>query len=95
MVLDSLVDGLIDGEAPHRSIQLSKLREQPAALRRLVVQRLADEAAGSLAPGVARRADDIASLSDLGTAMLDVPGGVRAVAARGTLRFIRRAGLDS
>ena len=95
VVLDSLVDGLIDGEAPHRSIELSKLREQPAALRRLVVQRLADEAAGSLAPGVARRADDIASLSDQGTAMLDVPGGVRAVATRGTLRFIRRAGLDS
>ncbi|MSW87687.1 MAG: tRNA lysidine(34) synthetase TilS [Actinobacteria bacterium] len=94
-VLDELVDGLIDGTAPNRSIPLARLREQPPALRRLTVQRLADEAAGRLAPGVARRADDIAKLSDQGVAMLDVPGGVRAVVERGVLRFIPRAPLGS
>jgi tRNA(Ile)-lysidine synthase len=89
-VLDGIVESLIDGEQPHRTVPLQRLREQPAALRRLVVQRLADEAAGRLAPGVARRADEIAGLSDRGTAMLDVPGGVRAVVERGVLRFIPR-----
>jgi tRNA(Ile)-lysidine synthase len=89
-VLDGIVDSLIDGHHPHRTVPLARLREQPAALRRLVVQRLADEAAGGLAPGVARRADEIAALSDHGTAMLDVPGGVRAVVERGVLRFIPR-----
>ena len=93
-VLDSLVGSLIDGEAPNGSIPLTRLRAQPPALRRLAVQRLADDAAGRLAPGVARRADDIAALKDTGVAMLDVPGGVRAVATRGTLRFIPRASLD-
>ena len=90
-VLDGIVESLIDGQVPDRTVPLSRLREQPPALRRLVVQRLADEAAGNLAPGVARRADEIASLSDHGTAMLDVPGGVRAVVERGVLRFTPRA----
>jgi len=89
-VLDGIVESLIDGAAPHRTVTLVVLRAQPPALRRLVVQRLADEAAGRLAPGVARRAEEIAALSEYGTAMLDVPGGVRAVVERGVLRFILR-----
>jgi tRNA(Ile)-lysidine synthase len=56
-----------------------------------VVQRLADDAAGGLAPGASRRAQELAALSDRGTAQLDLGGGVRAVAEYGVLRFERRA----
>ena len=86
-VLDALVDETLDGA---RAIELARLRALPAALRRLVVQRLADEAIGGPAAGVARRADEVAALSEHGTAMLDLPSGVRAVAERGMLRFVRR-----
>jgi tRNA(Ile)-lysidine synthase len=86
-VLDALVDETLDGA---RTIELARLRALPPALRRLVVQRLADGAIGGPAAGVARRADEVAALSEHGTAMLDLPSGVRAVAERGKLRFVRR-----
>jgi tRNA(Ile)-lysidine synthase len=83
-VLDALVDDVLeDGGA----VSLASLRALPAALRRLVVQRLADEAAGGLAPGAASRAEEIAELSDRGTALLDVGNGLRAVVEYGELRF--------
>ena len=87
-VLDALVDELLSGRT---EFELTQLRELPGAVRRLVVQRLADDAAGTdaIAPGVGRRAPEIAALSDQGTAMLDVGSGVRAVAEYGTLRFER------
>lgn len=88
-VLDALVQEVLAGR---RSISALRLRELPPALRRLVVQRLADEAAGGPAPGAATRADEIAALSDRGTAMLDLGSGVRAVAEYGQLRFEPRAG---
>jgi tRNA(Ile)-lysidine synthase len=83
-VLDALVDGVV-GSGP--SVSLTRLRELAPALRRLVVQRLADAAAGRFAPGVARRADEIAGLSERGTSRLDVGQGLRAVAEYGALRF--------
>jgi tRNA(Ile)-lysidine synthase len=86
-VLDALVDETLDGA---RAIELARLRALPPALRRLVVQRLADGAIGDPAAGVARRADEVAALSEHGTAMIDLPSGVRAVAERGMLRFVRR-----
>jgi tRNA(Ile)-lysidine synthase len=86
-VLDALVDeALGDRDA----ISLVALRRLPVAVQRLVVQRLADRAAGRPAPGTARRADEIAALSEHGTAALDLPHGVRAVVQRGLLRFVRR-----
>jgi len=89
-LLDALVEEVLDA---HHSIELRRLRELPVALRRLVVQRLADEAAGGLAPGAARRTDEIAALGEQGTTMLDIAGDVRAVAEYGVLRFERgRAG---
>ncbi len=87
-ILDSLVDGVLQGR---RELELSLLRELPEALARLVVQRLADEAAGGLAPGVARRTPEVAGLSDRGTVELDLGSGVRAVAEYGTVRFERLA----
>jgi tRNA(Ile)-lysidine synthase len=86
-VLDELVgDVLGDSE----EIALGRLRALPPALARLVVQRLADAAAGAPAPGTARRVDELLALPDQGRAALDLPHGVRAVAERGVLRFARR-----
>ncbi len=53
-VLDAAVDARLGGRD---RIALTSLRELPAALRRLVVQRLADGAAGGPAPGAARRTE--------------------------------------
>lgn len=90
-VLDGLVSGLLDGEGAQLTVPLARLREQSPALRRLAVQRMADEAVGRLAPGVARRSEEIVALSDTGVAMLDLPSGVRAIAERGVLRFAPQA----
>jgi tRNA(Ile)-lysidine synthase len=83
-VLDELVDGVLGGAD---EIELRRLRELPPALRRLVVQRLADGVGGGPAPGAARRAGEVAALPDHGKAALDLPHGVRAIAERGVLRF--------
>jgi tRNA(Ile)-lysidine synthase len=87
-VLDQLVDAELSGR---REIALERLRALAPALRRLVVQRLADLAAGEPAAGVARRAEEVASLSAHGTASLDLPHGVRATVTNGVLRFGRPA----
>jgi tRNA(Ile)-lysidine synthase len=83
-VLDELVDGVLRGRD---EIALATLRAQPPALRRLVVQRLADRARGGPAAGVARRAGEVAGMADHGTSALDLPHGVRAVAQDGVVRF--------
>ena len=77
--------------ARHRgdAIALERSAELPPALRRLVVQQLADRAAGRPVPGAARHAEEVAGLRRTGTAMLDLGGGVRAVAERGVLRAER------
>jgi tRNA(Ile)-lysidine synthase len=85
-VLDELVARTLAGR---REIELARLRALEPALRRLVVQRLADQAAGGPAPGAARRGDEVAALADRGTAALDLPHGVRAIAQGGVLRFER------
>jgi len=84
-VLDLLVDAALDGGS---EISLTVLRDQPPGVRRLIVQRLADEAVGGPAPGIARRAEEIAAMGP--TAMLDLPR-VRARTERGMLRFERLA----
>jgi tRNA(Ile)-lysidine synthase len=88
-MLDALVDDVLAGRS---RISLETLRRQPSALRRLVVQRLADGAAGGFAPGAARRADELAALSERGTAMLDIGCGLRAVVEYGELRIERLDG---
>jgi tRNA(Ile)-lysidine synthase len=89
-VLDELVEGILGGA---REIELAHLRALPVGLARLVVQRLADEAARGPAAGVARRTEEVMTLRATGTACLDVGAGVRAVCERGMLRFepLRRA----
>jgi tRNA(Ile)-lysidine synthase len=86
-VLEALVEDVLGGGS---EIALARLRELPPALRRLVVQRLADGAVGGPAPGVGRRADEIAAMGP--TAMLDLPQ-VRARTKRGMLRFESEHGL--
>ncbi|HYP55262.1 MAG TPA: tRNA lysidine(34) synthetase TilS [Solirubrobacterales bacterium] len=90
-VLDGLVAAELDGSSgsPRGAIELDRLAELPSALRRLVVQRLADRAAGRPVAGAANHADEVAGLRRTGTAMLDLGGGVRAVAERGVLRAER------
>lgn len=87
-VLDSLLDEIL-GE--RETIELARLRALPVAVRRLVVQRLADGAAGQLAPGAAARAGEVAALRERGSASLDLPGGLRAVSEYGVLRIERAA----
>lgn len=83
-VLDELVDGVLAGGS---EIHVNALRELAPALRRLVVQRLADAAIGRPAPGTARRADEIIALQN---GSLDLPHGVRAIVDGGVLHFVRR-----
>jgi tRNA(Ile)-lysidine synthase len=90
-VLDALVAAELDGSngSPRNMIALDRLAELPPALRRLIVQQLADRAAGRPVAGAARHAEEVAALRRTGTAMLDLGGGVRAIAERGTLRAER------
>jgi tRNA(Ile)-lysidine synthase len=88
-VLDVLVGEQLDERGGRLEIPLERLAALPPALRRLVVQRLADGAAGKLVPGAARHADEVAGLRRTGRAMLDLGGGVRAVAERGVLHAER------
>jgi tRNA(Ile)-lysidine synthase len=88
-LLDSLVDAEVGAGRSRGSIALERLNELHPALRRLVVQRLADGAAGRPVPGAARFAEQVAGLRRTGTAMLDLGGGVRAVVEAGVLRAER------
>jgi tRNA(Ile)-lysidine synthase len=90
-VLDALAAAELGGSGaePRDAISLERLGELPVALRRLVVQQLADRAAGRPVPGAARHADEVAALRRTGKAMLDLGSGVRAVVERGVLRAER------
>jgi tRNA(Ile)-lysidine synthase len=86
-VLDALVDAEVAAApgSPRGTITLERLGELHPALRRLVLQRLADGAAGRPVPGAARYADQVAGLRRTGTARLDLGSGVRAVVESGVL----------
>jgi tRNA(Ile)-lysidine synthase len=86
-LLDSLVDvELAGGEGIEPgTIAHGRFQDLHPALRRLVLQRLADQAAGRPVPGAARFAEQVASLSR-GGSVLDLGGGVRAVLEAGVLR---------
>ncbi len=90
-VLDALIDAELGGAhgGEPGTIALDRLAELPGALRRLVVQRLADDAAGRPVPGAANHAEEVAALRRTGRAQLDLGGGVRAVVERGILHAER------
>lgn len=83
-----LLDSLVDAELEGGVISQRRFAELHPALRRLVLQRLADEAAGRPVAGAARFAEQVASLTRGGSS-LDLGGGVRAVLEGGVLRAER------
>jgi tRNA(Ile)-lysidine synthase len=89
-VLDGLVAGELDGSlgASRGRVAHARFAELAAPLRRLVLQRLADAAAGRPVPGAARFADQVAGLTR-GGSRLDLGDGVRAVLEGGVLRAER------
>jgi tRNA(Ile)-lysidine synthase len=89
-VLDALVEAEIDGtgDAPRGTIALRRLVELSPPLRRLVVQQLADRAAGRPVAGAARHAGEVASLTRGGSA-IDLGSGVRAILENGVVRAER------
>jgi tRNA(Ile)-lysidine synthase len=88
-LLDSLVDAEL-GEAGEEGPSISQRRfaELHPALRRLVLQRLADEAAGRPVAGAGRFAEQVAGLRR-GGSTLDLGSGVRVVLEKGALRAER------
>ncbi len=86
-VLEEVVDVALAGRA---RISLERLAALPPALARLVVIRLAEDAAGAPVATVGSRLGDLLELGHRGgSAALEVGGGVRAVVEYGVLRFER------
>lgn len=86
-----LLDGLVDGElAGLKSISIERLAQLPAALGRLVVIRLAEEATGTFVPRAGERVEEILTLGRRGgRAELHVGGLAGAVIEDGELRVVR------
>jgi len=85
-VLDAVVQTALDGR---EDIELARLRELAPAVRRLVLQRLADAVIDGPAAGVARRADEVAQLREGGE--LHLPQGISARVRGGVLTLGRTA----
>jgi tRNA(Ile)-lysidine synthase len=88
-----LLDGLIDVElAGGQAIALTRLAELPAALARMVVVRLAEDAAGTYVPQAGERVAELLALGRRGgRAELHVGGQAGAVIEGGVLRMVRLA----
>lgn len=88
-VLDELLAAELQGGD---SIALSRLRELPGALARLVVVALAERAAGTYVPQAGERVGEILALADRGgRAELHLGGNAAAVLQGGRLHMIRLA----
>ncbi|HEX4036310.1 MAG TPA: tRNA lysidine(34) synthetase TilS [Solirubrobacteraceae bacterium] len=86
-VLDEVVATALAGRD---RMSLERLAELPPALARLVVIRLAEDAAGALLPAIGGRLEEILALAHRGgSASIDVGRGVQAVVEYGVLRFAR------
>jgi len=88
-----LLDGLVDAElAGANSIALARLRALPAALARMVVIRLAENAVGSYVPQAGERVGELLALGEHGgRAELHVGGQAGAVVEAGALSMHRLA----
>ena len=84
-VLDEVVDTALAGRDHIAVVHLAAL---PPALARLVVRRLAEDAAGRLCARAAGRLDEILALGD---GAIDLGDGARAVVAGGVLRIAAHA----
>jgi tRNA(Ile)-lysidine synthase len=86
-VLDRAVESAL-GRLGRAAVTIAALREEPPGLRRLILRRLAEEAAGAQRPFSRRDVDAVLDLArGGGSASLDLGGGLRAVVEYGTLRF--------
>lgn len=86
-LLDALVDDELGGR---RSIAISRLAQLPAALARLVVIRLAEEATGAYVPQAGARVPELLALGRRGgRAELHVGGMAGAVIRDGVLEMVR------
>jgi tRNA(Ile)-lysidine synthase len=86
-----LLDGLVQSElAGRRGIAITRLEELPPALARLVVVRLAEDAAGTFVPQAGDRVQEILALARRGgRAELHVGGRAGAVVEGGVLEMVR------
>jgi tRNA(Ile)-lysidine synthase len=86
-----LLDGLADQElGGERSIAVSRLAQLPAALARLIVVRLAEDAAGTYVPQAGDRVEEILALGRRGgRAELHVGGLAGAVIEDGVLEMVK------
>jgi tRNA(Ile)-lysidine synthase len=86
-----LLDGLVTSELAGRaSIAILRLSELPAALSRLVVVRLAEDAAGTYVPQAGERVEELLALGRRGgRAELHVGGRAGAVIEDGVLRMVK------
>jgi tRNA(Ile)-lysidine synthase len=86
-----LLEGLVTQElAGRRRIALARLQELPAALARMVVVRLAEEAAGTYVPQAGPRVQEILALGRRGgSAELHVGGRAGAVIRDGMLEMVK------
>jgi tRNA(Ile)-lysidine synthase len=98
-VLERVVDEAarrVGAGGPVPSVEGARLRELEPALRRLLLRRLAEEAARG---PMSLRADQVREIEDLaghgGSASLDIGGGVRAVSEYGLLRFQRATDVEA
>jgi len=88
-LLDALVDEELAGRA---SIAIARLRELPAALARMVVVRLAEQAAGTYVPQAGARVQEILALGRRGgRAELHVGGQAGAMIHDGVLEIVKLA----
>jgi tRNA(Ile)-lysidine synthase len=86
-LLDELVTHELDGRA---SIAILRLSELPPALSRLVVVRLAEDAAGTYVPQAGERVEELLALGRRGgRAELHVGGRAGAVIEDGVLRMVK------
>jgi len=87
----ALLDGLVAQElAGGRRIAIARLQELPAALARLVVVRLAEEAAGTYVPQAGDRVAELVALGRRGgRAELHVGGLAGAVIEDGVLEMVK------
>jgi tRNA(Ile)-lysidine synthase len=77
-LLERAVDAALEELGGGPAVSLAALREQPPALRRLVLRRLA---------GDRPVPDEVLELDERGSSSLDLGDGLRAVAEYGTIRF--------
>jgi tRNA(Ile)-lysidine synthase len=88
----AVLDALVAGETAGGTVAIERWDQLDQALRRLVVQRLADDCAGAPVPGAAGRAAEIGELAARGQGALDIGAGVRAVVRGGELRMVPSEG---